>query len=70
MKRVVKASMANDRAYRNARTILKKAQELLDAMENTPSGFLDANDLGDLYECLINDIPALSFAIESGIIES
>ena len=41
--------------------IIQRMKDLLDAMEDTPSGFIDAHDLGDLYERLIEDIPAASF---------
>lgn len=66
MKKMIRASITKDDATRHATMIKNKAQELLDAMENTPSGFLDANDLGALYEELIDVIPALSMAINSG----
>ena len=69
MKKVIKASIERDQAYKHANIILRKAQDLLDALDNTPSGFVDSNDLADLYQSLIDDIPALSFAISSGIIE-
>jgi len=41
--------------------IITKMKELLDVMEDTPSGFLDEHDLGELYERLIEDIPAASW---------
>lgn len=64
MKRVVTAS-ADEKTYRRAERILKLSKELLDAMEDTPSGFIDNNDLGDLYEELIDVIPAFQLAIRS-----
>jgi len=71
MKKMIKASAADDKAIamQKARVIKTKAQELLDVMENTPEGFLDANDLMQLYDELIDTLPALDFAINSGEIE-
>ena len=66
---IVKASTAEDRAYSKARGILKAMQDLFDRLEDTPSGFVDANDLGPLYEELVDAIPALSFAIKSDSLE-
>ena len=71
MKKMVKASAGDDKAIamQKARLIKTKAQELLDAMEMTPEGFLEANDLMQLYDELIDTIPALDFAINSDGIE-
>ena len=47
MKRiVVAASTDKDFAYRRAERILKLSKELLDAMEDTPHGFLEIMILG------------------------
>lgn len=70
MKKIVRASSQEYlKAVTHAKTIKKYGQLLLDAMENTPSGFLDANDLGPLYEELIEVLPSLDFAINSGSVE-
>lgn len=69
MKRIVTAA-SDERAYRRAERILKLAKELLDAMEDTSSGFVDNNDLGDLYEELIETIPAFQMAIRSKQLEA
>lgn len=70
MKKMIKSSSDGYvEAMKHAKTIKKYGQLLLDAMENTPSGFLDANDLGPLYEELIEVLPSLDFAINSGSVE-
>ena len=66
MKRVVKASSADyAKAKSDADKILKAAKNLLDIMDATDEDFIQQNDLGDLYDCLIEDIPALQVAIRS-----
>lgn len=70
MKRViVKAASDSDKMYNKANKILSAAKNLLDLMEDTPSGFLDNNDLGSLYEELVETIPAFQFAIRSKDLE-
>lgn len=70
MKRVIKAaSIAQNEALDRARKIKVKAQELFDIMEDSPSGFLDANDLGVLYDELIDVLPGLDFAIKSNTVD-
>ena len=70
MKKMIKSSSDEyAKAENHAKTIKKYGQLLLDAMENTPSGFLDANDLGPLYEELIEVLPSLDFAIKSESVE-
>lgn len=70
MKRiVVAASTDKDFAYRRAERILKLSKELLDAMEDTPHGFLDNNDLGSLYEELVETIPAFQMAVRGKSLE-
>ena len=67
MKKIVSAS--TDTMERKARNILRKAQDLLDEMDVAPSELIRYNDLSDLYDELIETIPALSFAIKSGSLE-
>ena len=71
MKKFVVAAGSADKdvIYKKAERILKSAKDLLDYMEDTPSGFLDNNDLGDLYEELIETIPAFQIAIRSKSLE-
>lgn len=63
MKKFIVAS-SYETAMNHARVIKSKAQALFDALEDTPAGFLDANDLGPLYEELAEALPALDFAIK------
>lgn len=67
MKRVVKASASTDQtvAINKAKAINAQARKLLDLLEDTPSGFIDANDLEDVYTALLDAIPALDFAINT-----
>lgn len=65
-KLMIKASKDGDIMMTKSRNILNAAKKLLDLMEDTPSGFLDANDLGPLYEELIETIPGFDLAIKSG----
>lgn len=70
MKKMIRAASADqDRAMECARKIYSKSKELFDVLEDTPSGFLDANDLGPLYEELLDVIPAIAFAIKSRTVE-
>ena len=43
-------------------------KDLLDAMEDTPSGFLDANDLGTLYNELSDSVYGLSVTIDDDLL--
>lgn len=63
---IIRASKDRDIIVTKGRNILNAAKKLLDLMEDTPSGFLDANDLGPLYEELIETIPGFDLAIKSG----
>ena len=70
MKRVISATSTDkDFAYRRAERILKLSKELLDAMEDTPDDFLDKNDLGSLYDELIETIPAFQMTVRSKSLE-
>lgn len=66
MKKVVKASATYEMAHRRASKILRAAQTLLDLMDETPGNFVEDNDLGPLYQELIDTIPALSMSLEEG----
>lgn len=69
MRQFVVASSESTKMYAKAEKILKASKELLDMMEDTPSGFLDNNDLGDLYEELIETIPAFQMTVRSKKLE-
>lgn len=64
MTRVVAATNTD-----KARKILKAGKDLLNLLEETPEGFLKDNDLQQLYDELIEVLPALDFAINDGSIE-
>lgn len=55
--------------YEEARKVLSAAKELLDVMDSTPGDFVDVNDLGDLYDELVDIIPMLQMAISNKTIE-
>lgn len=65
MKRYVAASADSAKVYAKAEKILKASKELLDMMEDTPELFLQYNDLMDLYDELIETIPAFQMAVRS-----
>ncbi len=71
MKKVINSSISisYEEAHRKASKILRAAQSLLDLMDDTPYGFLDNNDLGVLYNELVDTIPSLSRSIDNGSIE-
>ena len=67
MKRfVVAASAAQREANAKADKIYRAMQTLFNLLEDTPDGFVDENDLSDLYDALLEDLPALKYAINSG----
>lgn len=66
MKKVVKASATYEMAHRRASKILRAAQTLLNLMDEAPGDFVDANDLGALYQELIDTIPELSRSLDEG----
>jgi len=72
MKKVIKASAAKDDAYRAADTILSTMKKLFDTMDSVsmdyPS-FVEDNGLGELYDCLAEDIPAFQLAVNSKTLE-
>lgn len=66
MRKIIRAAYTDEsKAYTKAKRIQQAASNLLDIMEDTPSGFLDNNDLGPLYEELLETIQTLDYAIES-----
>ena len=69
MKRIIRAASDQAKAQAMAQHILEKAKVLFDTMEDTPTGFIDANSLAPLYRELGETIQELSYAIESGDIE-
>lgn len=69
MKRVVKASGDYVAYSRHANKVLSKMKELLNAIEDAPEGFLEEYSgygIDTIYDELIEDIPALDFAINKG----
>ena len=71
MKRIISAAQYSsaDSMERKAQKILKASQDLLDMLEDTPDGFLENNDLGDLYDELIETIPAFAMIVRSKSLE-
>ena len=66
MKRYVAAAYKDaDLMHRKAEKILKASKDLLDMLEETPEDFLEKNDLMDLYDVLIETIPAFQMAVKS-----
>lgn len=66
MKRIIKsASIAEEEFLKYSRKIYSKSKELLDAIESAPDNVVEECDISDLYETLIEDIPAIAFAIKS-----
>lgn len=65
MKRLTKVEGATDAGVIKAKRILKAGKALLDELESTPKGFIESNDLEHLYYALIEDLPALDFAINA-----
>lgn len=66
MKRVIKsASIAEEEFLKHSKKIYKLAKELLDAIENAPEDVVEDCDINDLYEVLIEDIPAVALAIKT-----
>lgn len=66
MKRIIKsASIAEEEFLKYSRKIYSKSKELLDAIESAPDNVVEECDISDLYEALIEDIPAIAFAIKS-----
>ena len=71
MKRVViTASAAQRESTERAKKIYRAMQTLFNLLEDAPDGFVDKNDLSDLYDALLEDLPALNYAINSGMIEA
>ena len=66
MKRMIKsASIADEEFNKHGNKILTKAKELLNAIEDAPEHVVEECDINDLYEVLIEDLPAISFAVKS-----
>ena len=66
MKRVIKcASIAEEEFLKHSKKIYKLAKELLDAIEDAPEDVVEECDINDLYEVLVEDIPAVAFAIKT-----
>jgi len=66
MKRAITcASIADQEFLKHSRKIYSRAKELLDAIEDAPEDVLDECDANDLYEVLIEDIPAIALAIKT-----
>lgn len=66
MKRIVKASNNHVPYSRHADKILSKMKDLLNAIEDAPDGFLEEYSgygIDTIYDELIEDVPALDFAI-------
>lgn len=68
MKKVIHASDNEDYAIarRKADIILRKMRELFDALEDTPSGFLDANDLDQFYLDLSDTLRDFDYTVSDG----
>ena len=69
MRRVVIASASRDKAYRDGEKILKAAKDLLDLLDSTEEDFVENNDLGSLYDELIETIPAFQMSLRSKSLE-
>lgn len=69
MRKFVVASSESTKMYAKAEKILKASKELLDMLEDTPEDFLQNNDLIDLYDELIEVIPAFQMAVKSKDLE-
>ena len=71
MKRlVIAASAAQRESTERAKKIYRTMQTLFNMLEDAPDGFVDKNDLSDLYDALLEDLPALNYAINSGMVEA
>ena len=72
MKKVIKASSVKDTAYKRATVILDTMKRLFNMMEDVEMefpNFIDANGLGELYECLGEDIPAFQMSVHGKTVE-
>lgn len=66
MKRMIKAtSIADEEFQKYSRKIYAKSKELLDIIEDAPEGVVEECDINDLYEVLIEDIPAIALVIKT-----
>ena len=71
MKQVIRASASRGywNRYDEARKVLSAAKNLYDTMEDTHEGFLENNDLMDLYDELGDCIRMLTMSIKDKTIE-
>lgn len=66
MKRIIKStSIAEEEFLKSSKKIYRLAKDLLNAIEEAPSDVVEECDINDLYEVLIEDIPAVAFVIKS-----
>lgn len=66
MKKIIRSSsIADKEALNSMKKIYSKAKDLLNAIEDAPEGTIEELDINDLYEVLIEDIPAVAYAIKT-----
>lgn len=66
MKRMIKsASIADEEALKQAQSIFKKAQSLLDALDNASEYTLEKYELHELHDRLLEDVPAIELELNT-----
>lgn len=65
MKRIIRASIADEQALKEAQDIYKKAEALLSVLDSASDMIIEKFELYDLYERLREDVPAMGMELRS-----